>query len=75
MCIEQNIHKRTVDDIRAYANRWALCPNEHVQINASMLFDPVETEEPQPTDMELCTEEDDFPTPGDGDQPAGDEEV
>ncbi|KXJ76511.1 hypothetical protein RP20_CCG009538 [Aedes albopictus] len=74
MCIEQNIHKRTVDDIRAYANRWALCPNEHVQINASMLFDPVETEEPQPTDMDLCTEEDDFATPGDGDQPAGDEE-
>ncbi|XP_065076105.1 uncharacterized protein ZAP3 isoform X2 [Ochlerotatus camptorhynchus] len=59
MCIEQNIHKRTVDDIRAYANRWALCPNDHAQINASSLFNPEETEPPQPTDMDLCTEEDD----------------
>ncbi|XP_062556485.1 YLP motif-containing protein 1-like isoform X2 [Armigeres subalbatus] len=73
MCIEQNIHHRTVDDIRAYANRWALCPNDHVQINASILFNPEETEQPQPTDMDLCTEEDDLPLE-EGDQPAPDEE-
>lgn len=78
MCIEQNIHHRTVDDIRAYANRWALCPNDHVQINASMLFNPEEPEQPQATDMDLCTEEDDFPLPPDDDdghhQPLLDEE-
>lgn len=79
MCIEQNIHKRSVDDIRAYAERWTLCPNDHPQINASSLFDPEGAEPPQPTDMDLCTEEDDGHLLGetavDDDQTPLDEEV
>ncbi|XP_058825719.1 YLP motif-containing protein 1-like [Topomyia yanbarensis] len=59
LCIEQNIHKRTAGDIKAYAEKWALGPADHILINASTLLDPQDTSEIVLADMELCTEEDD----------------
>lgn len=62
LCIEQNVHKRTADEIRSYANNWSLGPSDHPMINASILFDTEEEGQGQvavPTDMDLCTEEDD----------------
>ncbi|XP_053693099.1 uncharacterized protein LOC128741352 isoform X2 [Sabethes cyaneus] len=61
LCVEQNIHSRTVAEIRSYANVWALGPADHVLINASMLLDPQEDNQIVQADMDLCTEEDDQP--------------
>lgn len=60
LCIEQNIHKRTADEIRSYANNWTLGPDDHPLINASILFDD-HSQHPAmaPADMDLCTEDDD----------------
>lgn len=63
LCIEQNVHNRTADEIRSYANNWTLGPDDHPLINASILFDEeghgvggagaVVT-----ADMDLCSDED-----------------
>lgn len=60
LCAEQNIHNRTIDEIRNYVKNWELSPDDHVQINASTLLDPPD-ECPNETaaDMDLCTEDDD----------------
>ncbi|XP_039433750.1 YLP motif-containing protein 1-like isoform X2 [Culex pipiens pallens] len=66
LCIEQNVHNRTADEIRSYANNWTLGPDDHPLINASVLFD----EEGHgvagagagavvvSADMDLCSDED-----------------
>ncbi|XP_055544894.1 uncharacterized protein LOC129729984 isoform X2 [Wyeomyia smithii] len=61
LCIEQNIHNRKADEIRCYANDWALGPADHVLINASMLLDPQDDHPVTHADMDICTEEDDQP--------------
>lgn len=75
LCIEQNIHKRTAEEIRAYANNWALGPSDHVLINASMLLDPQDDHQTTQADMDLCTEEDDQPQQSDPVDASGEAEV
>ncbi|XP_055632525.1 uncharacterized protein LOC129773002 isoform X2 [Toxorhynchites rutilus septentrionalis] len=61
LCAEQNIHNRTIDEIRKYVSNWELSPDDHVQINASTLLDPLDESAVQTAaDMDLCTEEDDI---------------
>lgn len=61
LCIEQNIHGRTPDEIRSYANNWTLGPDDHPLINAGILFD--DAGHPQETtvvaDMDLCSDDED----------------
>ncbi|XP_058452631.1 YLP motif-containing protein 1-like [Malaya genurostris] len=69
LCIEQNIHKRTGEEIKAYAEKWALGPSDHVLINACTLLDPNDNNHIVPADMDLCTEEDDQPQSVDAVEP------
>uniref|UniRef100_A0A1Q3F4V8 YLP motif-containing protein 1 n=1 Tax=Culex tarsalis TaxID=7177 RepID=A0A1Q3F4V8_CULTA len=62
LCIEQNVHNRTADEIRSYANNWTLGPDDHPLINASILFDTDDAPlaaGAAPADMDLCSEEED----------------
>lgn len=73
LCVEQNIHNRTADEIRSYANNWTLGPNDHPLINAGILFDTVdENQETVEADMDLCTEEDDGFTKDTAEEPPAD---
>ncbi|XP_035919637.1 uncharacterized protein LOC118517518 isoform X1 [Anopheles stephensi] len=62
-CVRQNIHKRTEQEIQAYADNWALAPEEHVQINFNSLLEPELPADTDTTvaDMELAAEDEERP--------------
>ncbi|XP_058170884.1 uncharacterized protein LOC131286040 [Anopheles ziemanni] len=59
VCARQNVHNRTAAEIQAYADSWAMAPDEHVQINFNGLFSDVEQQDTDTTvaDMDLAAPE------------------
>uniref|UniRef100_A0A182NQX4 YLP motif-containing protein 1 n=1 Tax=Anopheles dirus TaxID=7168 RepID=A0A182NQX4_9DIPT len=63
-CTRQNVHKRTEAEIQAYADSWAMAPDDHLQVNFNTLLEPEQQEDTDTmvADMELAApdEEDTF---------------
>ena len=62
-CARQNIHNRTEAEIQAYADNWAMAPDDHVQINFNSLLEPELQEETDTmvADMELVGADEEEP--------------
>uniref|UniRef100_A0A2M4BA14 YLP motif-containing protein 1 n=1 Tax=Anopheles marajoara TaxID=58244 RepID=A0A2M4BA14_9DIPT len=62
VCAKQNIHGRTEAEIQEYADKWAMAPDEHMQINFNALLEPEQTDSnANVTDMDIAGDDESLP--------------